>query len=115
MGPGMVGGLLAHTGATASTAGILVERSSDVGEAPGSVGGAVVRDSDTGRQAILEKDIEDHANATTDPTGPTGGSRRVKRGGAYDSDAASLRAANRASDTPETRKQNTGFRVVRAL
>ena len=55
------------------------------------------------------------ANATTDPTGPTGGSRRVKRGGAYDSDAASLRAANRASDTPETRKQNTGFRVVRAL
>ena len=38
--------------------------------------------------------------ALTDPVGPASGSRRVRRGGSWGTDGASLRSARRGSDTP---------------
>jgi formylglycine-generating enzyme required for sulfatase activity len=49
--------------------------------------------------------------AVTDPTGPTGGSYRVSRGGSWLNNANRCRSAYR-NDTPELRDYRLGFRVV---
>ncbi len=51
----------------------------------------------------------------TDPTGPSSGNERVVRGGHWDSSAAECRSAARASETPDTRSDQLGFRLVRTL
>ena len=50
--------------------------------------------------------------AVTDPTGPSTGSGRVNRGGAWGSDGADCRSANRDRDTPARRDDLIGFRVA---
>ncbi len=47
------------------------------------------------------------------PKGPESGSRRVIRGGSWDSGAQSVRAACRFGDEPGARGHNLGFRLVR--
>jgi formylglycine-generating enzyme required for sulfatase activity len=51
-------------------------------------------------------------NPQIDPVGPSVGSMRVVRGGAFSSGADSLRCASRMSNTPGTRANWLGFRVV---
>jgi len=46
------------------------------------------------------------------PTGPSTGSRRVSRGGAYNTNPSSLRTANRLDATPNFRIQQLGFRLA---
>lgn len=48
-----------------------------------------------------------------DPTGPAKGERRVLRGGAWSSDANTLRAALRASEAPTALYSHLGFRCAR--
>jgi formylglycine-generating enzyme required for sulfatase activity len=48
-----------------------------------------------------------------DPQGPTSGTFRVLRGGAWDSPATFARSAHRSSATPATRNRSNGFRLVR--
>jgi formylglycine-generating enzyme required for sulfatase activity len=50
---------------------------------------------------------------TTDPPGPNTGTDRVMRGGGWDDRAQDVRSALRYSERPNTRNNNTGFRVVR--
>jgi formylglycine-generating enzyme required for sulfatase activity len=49
-----------------------------------------------------------------DPTGTSGGSDRVNRGGDYSGGSEFLRAAGRLSDRPSFRAARLGFRVVRS-
>lgn len=49
---------------------------------------------------------------TNNPTGPASGTSRVNRGGGWGTNASRCRAANRLSDSPDTRIYNLGFRVV---
>ena len=51
------------------------------------------------------------SNAVTNPTGPTTGSRRVKRGGSLGNDGSYLRSAKRYHGTPSYRGGYRGFRV----
>ena len=51
----------------------------------------------------------------TDPTGPSSGSKRVVRGGHWDSPAEACRSAARDSAAPTTRNDKIGFRSVRTL
>lgn len=48
-----------------------------------------------------------------DPQGSGYGSKKVKRGGSKDRSARSCRSSARESADPETRSDNTGFRIVR--
>jgi formylglycine-generating enzyme required for sulfatase activity len=50
-------------------------------------------------------------NPVVDPTGPASGSTRVKRGGSWHFDGASLRSAKRSNSPPSDRNINIGFRV----
>ncbi|MCK6511593.1 SUMF1/EgtB/PvdO family nonheme iron enzyme [Myxococcota bacterium] len=54
------------------------------------------------------------AQAATDPTGTAIGASCVSRGGSWDSDAHSVRAATRYIGTPTNRNYALGFRVVRS-
>jgi formylglycine-generating enzyme required for sulfatase activity len=49
----------------------------------------------------------------TDPSGAASGSDRVLRGGCWYNYAPHLRSANRGFDSPSSRSDNRGFRVVR--
>ncbi|MEB3237011.1 MAG: SUMF1/EgtB/PvdO family nonheme iron enzyme, partial [Candidatus Sericytochromatia bacterium] len=50
-----------------------------------------------------------------DPTGPSSGSARINRGGAWTHDATYARAAFRMlNDIPDTRFSGLGFRLVRS-
>ena len=49
--------------------------------------------------------------AVIDPTGPASGSTRVRRGGSWDFDGASLRSAERGNGNPSHRGGHLGFRV----
>jgi formylglycine-generating enzyme required for sulfatase activity/predicted Ser/Thr protein kinase len=51
----------------------------------------------------------------TDPTGPASGTRRVLRGGAYNSPASILRCAVRNQGDPGARSPGNGFRVCRTV
>ena len=53
-----------------------------------------------------------HADAATDPTGPSSGSDRVHRGGGWDYDAEDCRSADRDRDYPSDRLNHGGFRVA---
>ena len=53
-----------------------------------------------------------HADAGTDPTGPSTGSTRVRRGGSWDSGAEDCRSAFRDGDPPSNRDDSFGFRVA---
>jgi formylglycine-generating enzyme required for sulfatase activity len=50
--------------------------------------------------------------AVVDPQGPSSGTHRAMRGGAFDWDAAKCRSAYRQCDLPEKTYSNVGFRVV---
>jgi formylglycine-generating enzyme required for sulfatase activity len=52
-------------------------------------------------------------DAQTDPRGASSGSGRVIRGGGWFSNAPLLRSAYRGSNTPSSRYNNIGFRLVR--
>lgn len=52
------------------------------------------------------------SNSQTNPTGPSSGSNRVKRGGSWNNNAQNCRVANRNNNTPTNRNNNIGFRVV---
>ena len=54
------------------------------------------------------------SSPTSDPTGPSGGSLRVSRGGSWDNTADYCRAAYRARSSPSFRANANGFRVVRS-
>lgn len=54
-------------------------------------------------------------HAQTDPTGPTNGTDRVRRGGSWFSPGYACRSANRAYAHPASRLRTTGFRVVRMV
>jgi formylglycine-generating enzyme required for sulfatase activity len=47
-----------------------------------------------------------------DPKGPSSGSDRVERGGAWSFDAEYCRSANRSSNTPGNRNYSLGFRLA---
>ena len=47
-----------------------------------------------------------------DPTGPSSGANRVRRGGGWDSYAVSCRAAFRYNDNPANRHDSLGFRIA---
>ncbi len=49
----------------------------------------------------------------TDPRGATSGSLRVSRGGSWGGDASRCRASHRAFDSPDTRNEYAGFRLLR--
>ncbi|MCH8047698.1 MAG: SUMF1/EgtB/PvdO family nonheme iron enzyme [Planctomycetes bacterium] len=53
------------------------------------------------------------ASDTVDPTGPTKGSIRMFRGGAWNGSVGRCRSASRMGDTPGYRDWDTGFRVAR--
>lgn len=53
------------------------------------------------------------ASPVRDPQGPKEGERRVLRGGAWSSDANTLRAAMRASEAPNALYSHIGFRCAR--
>jgi formylglycine-generating enzyme required for sulfatase activity len=57
-------------------------------------------------------EVERHKESPVDdPTGPTGGSNRVIRGGSWVHDASSCRSANRLYETPVYRDFGRGLRV----
>ncbi|MCA9321919.1 MAG: SUMF1/EgtB/PvdO family nonheme iron enzyme [Planctomycetes bacterium] len=58
------------------------------------------------------KDVYRHRQGATDPLGPSFGTRRVARGGAWYSDPADCRLSRRGSFLP-TSRMGMGFRVVR--
>jgi len=51
----------------------------------------------------------------TDPKGPSFGSTRVNRGGSWDDDARLIRVTSRGDNTPESRFNSLGFRLVRDI
>lgn len=51
----------------------------------------------------------------TNPEGPARGSERVLRGGAWDSNAWSVRAACRSAISPDNRLDDVGFRLARGV
>lgn len=53
-----------------------------------------------------------NVNETTNPVGPSSGSGRVLRGGSWGTYAKNCRVANRNNNTPGSRNNNNGFRVV---
>jgi formylglycine-generating enzyme required for sulfatase activity len=53
------------------------------------------------------------SGSVTDPTGPSGGSRRVKRGGCWNLYARYCRSAFRFRSAPDFRFCNLGFRLLR--
>ncbi|MCX7635661.1 MAG: formylglycine-generating enzyme family protein, partial [Syntrophales bacterium] len=53
------------------------------------------------------------AGHVTDPEGPSSGSFRVSRGGSWGDYARDARAAYRSSHTPDDRRSNLGFRLLR--
>ena len=53
-----------------------------------------------------------YAGAGTDPQGPLGGTRRVIRGGAFNSPGKTCRSASRDSANPAVAANTIGFRVV---
>jgi formylglycine-generating enzyme required for sulfatase activity len=54
------------------------------------------------------------SGAQTDPRGPTSGTARVFRGGGWDYDAYSCRAAYRHYNSPANQNSLLGFRVLRS-
>lgn len=52
------------------------------------------------------------SNAQTNPTGPSSGSVRVRRGGGWNRTASDYRVANRSGGSPGNRNSGIGFRVV---
>ena len=57
--------------------------------------------------------LRTYPSTATDPTGATGGSSRVRRGGSWYNLARDARAADRGDDTPGVRDHNMGFRPAR--
>lgn len=55
------------------------------------------------------------SSPTNDPTGPSGGSYRVFRGGSWGGDVSHLRSANRFDNFPSRRNFHIGFRLSRSL
>jgi formylglycine-generating enzyme required for sulfatase activity len=55
------------------------------------------------------------AGAQTDPQGAASGTDRVWHGGSWFYDAQYLRSAHRSGNTPSSRNNNLGFRLVRPL
>jgi formylglycine-generating enzyme required for sulfatase activity len=55
---------------------------------------------------------EDASGSVTDPSGPPLGSRRVDRGGRWDSPAAACRSACRTKSSPGSRDGRLGFRLA---
>lgn len=55
---------------------------------------------------------ESYCGTTVDPSGPTTGTYRVLRGGAWGSEARHCRSANRYSYLPESRVYSHGFRLA---
>lgn len=53
------------------------------------------------------------SGSVTDPTGPSGGLYRVRRGGSWYSNAGSCRSANRIKGVPGFRYGTLGFRLLR--
>lgn len=51
----------------------------------------------------------------TDPTGPSMGTRRIKRGGSHDAAPSHCRPARRNSHRPDGRANDLGFRIVREV
>ncbi len=54
------------------------------------------------------------SGAQTNPTGPGGGSDRVRHGGAWGNDTNYVRSSNRDINTPDFTNNGIGFRVARA-
>jgi len=54
-------------------------------------------------------------SSQTNPTGPSFGSTRVNRGGSWDDDARLIRVTSRGDNTPESRFNSLGFRLVRDI
>ena len=52
------------------------------------------------------------SGSQTNPTGPATGSRRVRRGGSWNSNAKGCRVSNRRSDNPGNRYNDLGFRLA---
>ncbi|OYP55116.1 hypothetical protein CIK99_11670 [Prevotella sp. P5-92] len=52
------------------------------------------------------------SNAQTNPTGPSSGTYRVCRGGGWNYGARCCRSANRGNDSPDSRSNNLGLRLV---
>ncbi len=50
---------------------------------------------------------------SVDPAGPTTGSKRVIRGGGWNDHPVACRSADRGRGTPDNRRDNLGFRLVR--
>jgi len=55
------------------------------------------------------------AEEIADPRGPEGGTTRVYRGGAFDSDVRALAVASRARAVPTEKQANLGFRLARTI
>jgi len=55
------------------------------------------------------------AGPLTDPTGPSTGEKRVKRGGSFSSAPSNCRPARRSSQKPDSHYKDVGFRVLREL
>ena len=53
------------------------------------------------------------SGSVTDPTGPYGGSERVRRGGCWGNRARACRSANRGGSTPDFRHGSLGLRLAR--
>jgi len=53
------------------------------------------------------------SGSVTDPTGPSGGSYRVFRGGGWSNFARFCRSADRNRDTPGSRSFSLGLRLAR--
>jgi len=54
-------------------------------------------------------------DTSSDPEGPTTGSDRVSRGGAWNNPDVTSRLANRDDDAPGTHEYETGLRIVRSV
>lgn len=52
------------------------------------------------------------SSPSTDPTGPTSGSSRVRRGGSWNRSAANCRVAYRGNDAPSNTNSYSGFRLA---
>jgi len=55
---------------------------------------------------------EYYADSTVDPAGPSEGASRILRGGSWFCTPGPCRSANRGWNTPETRDDDVGFRIV---